>query len=110
MALANLNSSGHIGETPQQATYDVMMIDDIPNKIHTTVVHSFIMSDVDDPEIYAAHPIWEWQQTDAGKWIMEHAIESPVWHKTFDSNTYGYKFVVVAKLREADMIIWTLMK
>ena len=29
------------------------------------------MGDVEDPEIYCAEPIYQWQQTPAGKWCME---------------------------------------
>ena len=33
----------------------------------TLVVHEFTLGDVDDPEIYAAVPLYEWQLSDAGK-------------------------------------------
>lgn len=29
--------------------------------------HRFNLSDVEDPEIYAAQPIWEWEQTEIGR-------------------------------------------
>ena len=34
-----------------------------------TLLHEFRLGDVEDPEIYAAQPIWEWQQTEAGAWF-----------------------------------------
>ena len=33
----------------------------------THVVHTIRMGDVEDPDLMIAQPIWEWQQTDAGK-------------------------------------------
>lgn len=67
-------------------------------EIHKVVVHRFRLGDVDDPELYAAEPLWQWQQSDAGKFVMEHAIDKPVWHKHIDHLTYGYQFAIVAEL------------
>lgn len=72
----------------------------IVDEIHKTVVHRFDLGDVDDPEIYAAQPIWEWQQTDAGKFVMEHAIETPTFHKYMDPMFLGYRFVITAELEK----------
>jgi hypothetical protein len=68
------------------------------DEIHKVVVHTFGISDVEDPEIYAAEPIWKWQQTDAGKFVMEHAINTPSYHQSLDYTTYGYRYAVVAEL------------
>jgi hypothetical protein len=68
------------------------------HEIHKIVVHTFGIGDVEDPEIYAAQPIWEWQQTDAGKFVMEHAINTPSYHQSLDYQTYGYRYAVVAEL------------
>ncbi len=67
---------------------------------HKVVVHTFLLGDVDDPEIYAAEPIWKWQQTDAGKFVMENAAEQPVFHSQLDHLSYGYKFAITAILEE----------
>jgi hypothetical protein len=56
------------------------------------------VGDVDDPDIYVAQQIWEWQQTDAGKFVMEHAINTPSYHQSLDYQTYGYRYAVVAEL------------
>jgi hypothetical protein len=62
------------------------------------ILHQFRMADVEDPYLYAAFPISEWQATDAGKWIMENVIEQPVFHVTPDVDTYGYRVVITGKL------------
>ena len=74
----------------------------------TVVVHTFNMGDVDDPDLYAAQPIYEWQQSDAGKWVMEHAVEQPFWHRVMDPMLMGYKYHIVARLKEPDELYWTL--
>ena len=38
------------------------------------IVHHFPLGDVGDPYIYAALPISEFEKTEKGQWVMEHAI------------------------------------
>ena len=72
------------------------------------IVHQFSLGDVDDPEIYAAQPIWEWQQTDAGKWVMENALDEPYWAKHIDFSSYSYQYKIVATLTEKDATFYKL--
>lgn len=72
------------------------------------VVHSFTVSDVEDPEIYAAGPILDWQNTDAGSWVMEHAVEPPCFFQQIDYNTYGYKYMIKATLKDEDALYYKL--
>ena len=60
------------------------------------------MGDVEDPELYAASPIWDWQQTEYGKWCMEHSTEQPSFRIDTDYNTYGYKCSIYGMLSETD--------
>lgn len=77
-------------------------------EIKNVVVHSFELSDVEDPDIYAAEPIWAWQQTDSGKWVMKHAVEEPIWHRIMDPARYCYKYRITAKLTDKDYTFWCL--
>lgn len=75
----------------------------INGKVHTyhkITVHSFLMGDVEDPQLYAAEPMWKWQQSEAGKFVMEHAEEQPEWHRTVDYQHYGHRFAITAILEE----------
>lgn len=58
------------------------------------------MGDVEDPDLYAAQPLWEWQESEKGKFIMEHAIDKPEWHRHTDPYQYGYQYVIVAELEK----------
>jgi hypothetical protein len=82
--------------------YKVKDIDNkhIVEEIHKVVVHQFTLGDVDDPEIYAAQPIWEWQQSDAGKFVMEHAVDVPSYHRHMDHTIYGYRYAITAELEK----------
>lgn len=100
--------SGYLGETPSNPTYEVMVIDGQARRIHKVVVHRFRVGDSEDPEIYAAQPLIEWERSEEGQWIMNHAIEPPMWHRHLDYNTYGHQFAITAKLIDRDFTFWTL--
>jgi hypothetical protein len=89
---------GFIGEPPTTEIYRYMQVGDRVEEVKEIVVHEFTMGDVDDPDLYAGQPLWEWQQSEMGKWVMEHAVETPAWYRIPDTLQYGYKYQVRAKL------------
>ena len=91
-------AQGYLGHAPKGDTYRYMIINDQVEEVREIVVHEFMMGDVDDPDLYAAQPLWDWQNTEAGQWIMEHAVETPCWYRIPDSMQYGYRFQIRAKL------------
>ena len=91
-------AKGFLGSTPTKDTYKYMQVGDRVEEVREVIVHEFTMGDVEDPDLYAAEPLWKWQNTEQGKWIMENAVESPVWHRIPDVMQYGYKFQIRAKL------------
>ena len=101
-------TTGYLGPKPIKPTNKFMMIDGEMHEIHKVVVHKFKVPDIDDPGIYAAQPLWEWEQSEGGKWIKEHAIESPVWHRYIDNNSWNTNFTITAKLKGKDYMIWLL--
>jgi hypothetical protein len=82
------------------------IIDDRVHEIHNIVVHRFRMGDVEDPDLYAAQPLWEWQESEQGRWIMERAIETPIWHRHSDPMNYHYEYAITAQLKEQDYTHW----
>jgi hypothetical protein len=73
-----------------------------------TTFHTFTMGDVEDPYLYAAFPIGEWQKTEHGQWCMEHAIgESSFWCNA-DPNTWGFRVEIVGELNEHDLTYFKL--
>jgi hypothetical protein len=85
-----------------------MLIDNKSVKISDVAVHSFTMGDVEDPDLYAAQPLCEWQESEQGKWVIEHAVETPFWHRTIDPSSYGHKYYIIARLKEQDQTYWAL--
>jgi len=71
------------------------------------IFHQFNLGDVEDPDIYAAQPIWEWQQTEKGKWVMEHGTDlTYAIHP--DVYSYGYKVSITGLLNSEDEVYYTL--
>ena len=82
------------------------IIDDQVHEIHDIVVHRFKMGDVEDPDLYAATPLMEWQESEQGKWIMERSIDKPIWHRHSDPMNYHYEYAITAQLKEQDYTHW----
>lgn len=71
-------------------------------------VYEFNMGDVEDPEIYAAGPLINWQNSEEGKWVLDNAIDKPVWHINIAHDTYGYKCSVIAELEGVALTFFNL--
>ena len=65
------------------------------------------MGDVDDPEIYAAVPIHEWEQTEQGQWVMEHCAD-PRFNLQPDPSYMGHCVVISGELEDHDATFFTL--
>ena len=77
-------------------------------EVRTIVVHSFAVGDVEDPDLYAAVPLIEWQKSERGKWIIDNAVETPSWHRLADPVSMGYKYQIQAKLQGSKLTEWLL--
>lgn len=78
------------------------------SKNHKVHVHTINLDNVDDPEVYIADPIYKWQQTEKGKWIMEHSNPEPSYHQVVDPMMWGYSYNIVAYLNEKDYTYYRL--
>jgi len=87
---------------------ETKILDNKPVRFRDVCVHEIRMGDVEDPDIYVAAPIWEWQQTDAGKFVMEHAVGKPYWTQRRDHSSYHLLYHIVARLSEQNETFWRL--
>lgn len=69
--------------------------------------HSFIMGDVDDVDIYVAQPIYEWQQTEQGQWVMAHCPD-PRYSVNPDGTSWGHRVILYGELEEQDATFFQL--
>lgn len=61
------------------------------------VFHAFVMPYMDDPDVFVAQPIYEWQQTQQGQWVMQNA-QDVSWAKQLDVSTMGHRVVIYGDL------------
>jgi len=86
----------------------VKIINDKAVRFRDVCVHEIRMGDVEDPDLFVAEPIWKWQESDAGQFIMEHAEDKPYWTRNIDPHSYGHLYRIVARLSEQNETFWQL--
>jgi hypothetical protein len=84
------------------------IFDNEVHEIKTVVVHKITMGDVEDPDLYVAEPIYKWQQTEEGQWVMANSVEQPMWNRYMDHTTFGHVYSIVAYLKARDYTFWAL--
>lgn len=70
------------------------------------VVYKIPMGDVEDPDLFVASPIYDWQQTDAGKYVMNNSDPTPMWHRL--PNGYGHLYTITAYLTPQQLTYYKL--
>ena len=90
------------------ASSEVKIIDDCAVRFSDVCVHEFSVGDVEDPEIYAAGPIFDWQRSEAGQWIMANAVDKPYYIQALDYNSWGHQYKIMARLSEQNQTFWRL--
>ena len=72
------------------------------------LVHRFKLGDVEDAQIYAAGPLMDWQRSESGRWIMENALQTPMWKTCDDLYNWGSAVEVHADLTPEDEVYFLL--
>lgn len=85
------------------------IIDGKAVRFRDVCVFETTIGDVEDPDLFVADPIYRWQQTKEGKFIMENAVDKPYWIRNTDYNTFGHKYTVMARLSEQTETFWRLL-
>jgi hypothetical protein len=87
---------------------ETRIIDGLPVRFRDVCVHEFAVGDVEDPVVYAGEPLWDWQNSDSGAWVMDNAEEKPYWIKDLNHATYTYRFRIMARLSETNETFFRL--
>ena len=69
--------------------------------------HTINMGDVEDPEIYAAMPILEWQGTEQGQWVMDNCPD-PQFRITNNHKSWGYHIHIYGPLTAQAAVFYEL--
>ena len=71
------------------------------------VVKEIRVSDVEDPDLIVGQPIYEWQQTEKGKWCMKHCDDLH-WNWWADVQSFGYQIAITGTLHSEDLTYFLL--
>lgn len=104
----NIYEQGWFGDVPKNNIPRYSIVNNQVEEVQTITVHSFTMGDVEDPDLYAAQPLYEWEHSEKGQWVMANAVETPSWHRIADVATFGYRYCIRAKLRGPELTLWLL--
>jgi hypothetical protein len=74
-----------------------VILDQMVVETKEIVVHRFTVGDTEDPDLYAAQPLWDWRNSDKGQWVMERAIETPFWSRHIDPYQYNHQYAIQAR-------------
>lgn len=63
------------------------------------LVHRFKMGDVEDPDLWAAQYLVEFETSEKGKWVMENTID-PTWNRNSDHTMWGWEYTITTTMSE----------
>lgn len=98
----------HEAEYTHWQPEEVKVIEGRAVRFRDICVHEFSIGDVEDPDIYAGEPLYNWQQSEAGKWVMANAAEVPYWVHSNDYNNWGHRYKIMARLSEQNITYFNL--
>lgn len=85
-----------------------VVVGDRVEQVETITVHSFQLTDLDDPDLHAAEPLINWEKSEQGQWVMKNACDTPTWYRHSDPSIYGYRYIIRAKLMGPSLTEWYL--
>jgi len=75
-------------------------LSDVNFNMKTVRVHKFNMGDVEDVELYVAEPLYQFEMSEKGQWVMQNALEPPIWNQRFVQDAYYYIITIDAKFTD----------
>ena len=72
------------------------------------LVHKISVGDVEDPDVMVAQPIYEWQQTESGKYVMEKSNPTAKWVRGNNPHTYGHEYKIYGYFTPEEACFWRL--
>lgn len=77
-------------------------------KIVKFVAHNFRVGDVEDPDLHAGEKFYNWEKSEAGKYVMNNSVNVPVWDRDFEVSTYSYRYRITAEMSEDKLLFYKL--
>lgn len=80
-----------------------------PSNSNSTIVHEvhrFNMSDVEDPDLWAAQSLMDFEKSNKGKWVMDNSAPTASWHRI--PCDYGWQYQIRAYLTPEQLTYFKL--
>lgn len=70
------------------------------------IVHTFNMSDVEDPDLWASESLLKFEKSELGQWLMKNTNPIPSWHRV--PCEYGWQYQIRAMLTPEQYTYYSL--
>jgi len=94
--------------SPHWQSSEVKIINGFPVRFSDVCVHEFSIADSEEPDLYAAEPLYEWQTSDAGTWVIANAVSTPYWISQIDYTSYQHEYKIIARISALNETFWRL--
>lgn len=71
------------------------------------LISEFRIAESEDIMVTVAQPLWEWEQTEQGRWIKEHGVDTK-FTITPDIDIIGHRVKISSQLSEIDLTYFKL--
>lgn len=78
------------------------------NDYKRVIVHKFVIYDFYDMENRLSEVIWDWKQSEIGKWVMKKSVISPSWQSQQDMSSLSHKFIIFGYFEGSSLTEWAL--
>lgn len=72
------------------------------------IFHKFNIRATIDDDVVVAEPIYQWQQTEHGRWVMDHARDLTYHHHQSDLNHWSYDVIIRGELCDKSAVEYHL--
>lgn len=83
------------------------MVNGVLQPITRLVVHEFELF-YEDPGLHIEDKYAEWENSESGRWVIQHSVVPPVAHKFRSMERYSLACKIVAELYEKDAVFFHL--
>ena len=87
--------------------YQFELVDGKVIEYKKAIVHEFFV-DEEQVVLAANEYLQKWVQSEMGQWVINHAVERPVWYKYDSPSLVGAKIFIVTKFKDKDLTFWQL--
>ena len=61
------------------------------------IVHRFTVFESEDPDIWAASPLYDWEHSEMGQWVIDHSQGMPIWYRDGLDQQGHYQYRIEAE-------------